>query len=133
VTKILHPLFSQVAKCISSPHFQIAERALFLWNNDAVTKYTNDHREKIVPILYPALNANTQKHWNPTVHSLAFNVTRMFMEMDVALWDKVSQKHVEQQKLEKQKKLIRASKWDKLKKSAEIRRRKMETPVSSQK
>jgi len=133
VTKMLHPLFSQVAKCVASPHFQIAERALFLWNNDAVATYTNEHREKILPILYPALNANTQMHWNATVHSLAFNIIRMFMEMDVALWDQVSKKYDEQEKREKQKKQMRASKWVKLRQSAELRKRKMETALSSQK
>jgi len=133
VTKMLHPLFSQVAKCVASPHFQIAERALFLWNNDAVATYTNEHREEILPILYPALNANTQMHWNATVHSLAFNIIRMFMEMDVALWDQVSKKHDEQEKREKEKKQRRASKWDKLRQSADRRRMKTRTAGSSQK
>lgn len=28
------PLFRCIAKCVGSAHFQVAERALFLWNND---------------------------------------------------------------------------------------------------
>jgi len=133
VTKMLHPLFSRVAKCVESPHFQVAERALFLWNNDAVATYTNQHRKEILPILYPALNANTQMHWNATVHSLAFNIIRMFMEMDVALWDQVSKDYDEKLKKVKHRKQVRASKWDKLRQSAELRRRKIGTAVSSQK
>jgi len=133
VTKMMRPLFTQVAKCVVSPHFQVAERALFLWNNDAVAQYTNEHREKILPILYPALNANTQMHWNATVHSLAFNIIRMFMEMDVALWEQVSKNHEETQKLEKQRVEARVSKWDKLRQSADFRSRERETAKSSQK
>merc|ERR1719397_1211525 len=53
VTKMLIPLFTQVAVCVSSPHFQVAERALFLWNNDAVAQFTNEHRVQVLPILYP--------------------------------------------------------------------------------
>lgn len=34
VDTILEPLFKCVSKCVGSPHFQVAERALFLWNND---------------------------------------------------------------------------------------------------
>lgn len=30
---VMKPLFRQIAKCLNSSHFQVAERALFLWNN----------------------------------------------------------------------------------------------------
>jgi hypothetical protein len=32
--KVAVPLFHTVSRCINSPHFQVAERALFLWNNE---------------------------------------------------------------------------------------------------
>lgn len=31
---IIEPLFRGISKCVGSYHFQVAERALFLWNND---------------------------------------------------------------------------------------------------
>lgn len=124
VTKMLVPLFTQIAQCVSSPHFQVAERALFLWNNDAVAQFTNEHRKEILPILYPALNSNTSHHWNATVHSLAFNIIRMFMEMDIALWDKVSKNHEEEEKKKKLQQQRRTSKWETLKKKAELQRLK---------
>lgn len=31
--QVMKPLFRQVAQCLNSSHFQVAERALFLWNN----------------------------------------------------------------------------------------------------
>ncbi|KAF3830856.1 hypothetical protein GH733_002094 [Mirounga leonina] len=34
--KIMEPLFRQLAKCVSSPHFQVAERALYYWNNETI-------------------------------------------------------------------------------------------------
>eukprot|EP00495_Collosphaeridae_sp_1-RS-2012_P001227 TRINITY_DN127_c0_g1_i2.p1 TRINITY_DN127_c0_g1~~TRINITY_DN127_c0_g1_i2.p1 ORF type:complete len:260 (+),score=27.77 TRINITY_DN127_c0_g1_i2:172-951(+) len=124
VTKMLIPLFTQVAVCVSSPHFQVAERALFLWNNDAVAQFTNEHRVQVLPILYPALNVSTQAHWNSTVHSLAFNIIRMFMEMDVSLWDQVSKNHELEQKEKEEKRLAQVSKWDKLRKKATASREK---------
>ncbi|XWS63796.1 hypothetical protein CRYUN_Cryun06bG0132800 [Craigia yunnanensis] len=30
------PLFHQITRCLSSSHFQVAERALYLWNNDLI-------------------------------------------------------------------------------------------------
>jgi len=117
VTKMVEPLFRQIAKCVASPHFQVAERALFLWNNDAVAQFTNEHRVKILPILFPALNSNTQ-HWNATVNSLAFNIIRMFMEMDITLWDKVSKAADAEARKTAELKKKRTSKWDALKSRA---------------
>merc|ERR1712066_502255 len=117
VTKMVDPLFRQIAKCVASPHFQVAERALFLWNNDAVAQFTNEHREKILPILYPALNQNTQ-HWNATVNSLAFNIIRMFMEMDITLWDKVSKAADAEARNTAELKKKRSNRWDALKSRA---------------
>ena len=34
--KVMVPLFNQLTKCVSSPHFQVAERALYYWNNESV-------------------------------------------------------------------------------------------------
>ena len=34
--KVMVPLFNQLAKCVSSPHFQVAERALYYWNNEYI-------------------------------------------------------------------------------------------------
>merc|ERR1719410_1354674 len=114
VTKMVEPLFRQIAKCVASPHFQVAERALFLWNNDAVAQFTNEHRVKILPILFPALNSNTQ-HWNATVNSLAFNIIRMFMEMDITLWDKVSKAADAESRKTAELKKKRSNKWETLK------------------
>ena len=29
--KVMVPLFKRIAACVSSPHFQVAERALYFW------------------------------------------------------------------------------------------------------
>lgn len=63
-----------------------------MWNNEYISSLTTDFRKRILPILYPALHANSKKHWNSTVHSLTFNVIRMFMEMDSDLFDSRSKK-----------------------------------------
>jgi len=126
VTKVLHPLFSQVARCVESPHFQVSERALFLWNNETIAQYTNEHREQVLPIIFPSLNVITNKHWNSTVHSLACNIVRQFMEMDIGLWDKMAKEHEEINKKMEKKVLDRKSNWDTLRQSAEVKRRRLE-------
>ncbi|KAJ1566305.1 Serine/threonine-protein phosphatase 2A 56 kDa regulatory subunit delta isoform, partial [Cladochytrium tenue] len=48
--KIQVPLFQQIARCVSSPHFQVAERALYYWNNDYIINLIGDNAGVILPI-----------------------------------------------------------------------------------
>ena len=54
---LVPPLFRRLAAAIASPHFQVAERALFLWHNEYISHLIAQHRDEILPILYPVLSA----------------------------------------------------------------------------
>jgi len=84
---VMKDLFTQVARCIGSPHFQVAERALFLWNNEYIVSLIAQSRSDILPIVFHALYNNSREHWNQTVHGLTCNVVKLFMEMDPKLFD----------------------------------------------
>uniref|UniRef100_A0A3B3ZDY3 Serine/threonine protein phosphatase 2A regulatory subunit n=1 Tax=Periophthalmus magnuspinnatus TaxID=409849 RepID=A0A3B3ZDY3_9GOBI len=62
--KVQEPLFRQLAKCVSSPHFQVAERALYYWNNEYIMSLISDNAAKILPIMFPALYRNSKTHWD---------------------------------------------------------------------
>jgi len=83
-------LFQRIALCVGSPHFQVAERALFLWNNEYIVSLIAAARDKILPVVFDALYTNSRQHWNSTVHGLTCNVVKLFMEMDSKLFDEVS-------------------------------------------
>ena len=53
------------AVCASA---QVAERTLFLWNNETVVVRITEHRDRVIPIVFGALTENTAGHWNSTVH-----------------------------------------------------------------
>ncbi|KAJ1411008.1 Protein phosphatase 2A, regulatory B subunit, B56 [Sesbania bispinosa] len=84
--RVMVPLFWRIGCCINSLHFQVAERALFLWNNDHIVNLIAHNRQVILPIIFPALERNSQSHWNPAVLNLTHNVRKMFMEMDEKLF-----------------------------------------------
>lgn len=63
-SKVMEPLFRQLAKCVSSPHFQVAERALYYWNNEYIMSLISDNAARILPIMFPALYRNSKSHWN---------------------------------------------------------------------
>ncbi|XP_059666032.1 serine/threonine protein phosphatase 2A 57 kDa regulatory subunit B' beta isoform-like [Cornus florida] len=89
------PLFRQIGRCLNSSHFQVAERALFLWNNEHIVSLIAQNRHVIFPIIFEALERNMQGHWNQAVHGLTANVRRMFLEMDTVLFEECQRQYVE--------------------------------------
>ncbi|KAK6778697.1 hypothetical protein RDI58_025415 [Solanum bulbocastanum] len=89
------PLFRQIARCLNSPHFQVAERALFLWNNEHIVGLIAQNRNVIFPIIFDALQKNIDNHWNQAIHGLTVNVRKMFMEMDADLFDECQRQYSE--------------------------------------
>eukprot|EP00741_Cyanophora_paradoxa_P008167 tig00001265_g7904.t1 len=120
--KIMEPLFKQIARCLNSPHFQVAERALFLWNNEYIVSLVAQNRQRVLPIVFGALQLNIngalqnniKAHWNTTVHNLTYNVQKLFMEMDSGLFDECARKWKEQQETEKSRLNNRKKSWEKL-------------------
>eukprot|EP00002_Diphylleia_rotans_P041191 TRINITY_DN995_c1_g1_i5.p2 TRINITY_DN995_c1_g1~~TRINITY_DN995_c1_g1_i5.p2 ORF type:complete len:241 (-),score=53.22 TRINITY_DN995_c1_g1_i5:448-1170(-) len=90
-------LFHQLAKCLGSPNFQVAEKALFLWNNEYIVSLIAENRKVILPLIFGSLFKNSKSHWNPSIHSLTYNVLKVFMEMDSALFDECSNKYKAEQ------------------------------------
>lgn len=93
--KCMVPLFRQIASCLSSSHFQVAERALYLWNNDHIENLIRQNRKVILPIIFPALEKNGCNHWNQVVQNLTVNVRKIFSEIDPELFDECLQKFKE--------------------------------------
>jgi hypothetical protein len=91
--KIQVPLFQQLARCIESQHFQVAERALYFWNNEYVVNLMGDNVQVILPIVFNSLYENSKNHWNPTIHTLVYNALKLFMEINPAFFDLVSNEH----------------------------------------
>jgi len=112
--KIQDRLFRRISKCIMSPHFQVAERVLFLWNNDYIVKLINSNRQVLFPIVVGALYKNSKHHWNGTVHGLTYNVLKLLMEADPTLFDECSAKHRDAGNQDPADDEERKKKWDKL-------------------
>lgn len=62
--KIQEQLFRQLARCVNSQHFQVAERALYYWNNEYIVNLMGDNIAVILPLVFPALYQNSKTHWN---------------------------------------------------------------------
>ncbi|OII72755.1 protein phosphatase 2A regulatory B subunit [Cryptosporidium andersoni] len=102
IEPILVPIFERLAFCIQSPHFHVAERVLYLWNNEVIVNLINTYKGEIYPVLVKALASQNKKiHWNSTVHGLTFVVNKVLAETDPALFAQITEKNnVEIQKSE---------------------------------
>ena len=87
---------------------QVAERALYFWNNEYIMSLIEENNQVIMPIMFPALyrykpSLNfdmwttmlwwypalriSKEHWNQTIVALVYNVLKTFMEMNSRLFD----------------------------------------------
>ncbi|KAL1564265.1 serine/threonine protein phosphatase 2A 57 kDa regulatory subunit B' theta isoform-like [Salvia divinorum] len=108
------PLFRQIGRCMSSSHFQVAERALFLWNNDHIENLIKQNRRVILPIIFPALEKNARNHWNQAVHSLTLNVRKIFSDVDPELFEECLLKFQEDEGRDEEDKVKREATWRRL-------------------
>ncbi|KAK6119465.1 hypothetical protein DH2020_046793 [Rehmannia glutinosa] len=118
--KIMVPLFWRLGRCINSYHFQVAERALFLWNNDQVINLIAHNRQVILPIVFPALEANAQNHWNQAVLNLTLNVRKMLAEMDDTLFLACISNYKEEQERKNSEVEKRKEIWERLENAASL-------------
>lgn len=105
------PLFRRIAHCLTSLHFQVSERALFLWNNDHIENLIKQHRKVILPIIFPALERNARNHWNQAVHSLSLNIRKIFYDLDPELFKECLHKFQEDELKEDEIKSRREATW----------------------
>ncbi|KAG5039931.1 hypothetical protein JHK82_012083 [Glycine max] len=127
------PLFRQISCCLSSSHFQtaletqlsenvvvwatekmVAERALFLWNNDHIETLIKQNHKIILPIVLPALEHNARNHWNQAVQSLTINVRKIFVDTDPEFYEECMIKVRENEAQEKDMKSKREARWKRL-------------------
>ncbi|KAI9731904.1 MAG: Serine/threonine-protein phosphatase 2A 56 kDa regulatory subunit delta isoform [Cirrosporium novae-zelandiae] len=117
--KVQEPLFNQLAKSVASPHFQVAERALYFWNNEYFCNLVSDNVEVILPIMFAPLYENSKGHWNRTIHGMVYNAMKLFMEINPTLFDECSHEYNEAQNSLEERQQIRQDKWDKLAEQAQ--------------
>ena len=99
----------------------MAERALFLWNNDHIENLVKQNMKVILPIIFPALEKNARQHWNQAVQSLTLNVRKIFSDSDPELFDECLLKFQEDEAREKEMKLKREATWKRLEEIAAMK------------
>ncbi|CAE7216122.1 unnamed protein product [Rhizoctonia solani] len=109
--KIQEHLFRQLARCVNSQHFQVAERALYYWNNEYIVNLMGDNIGVILPLVFPALYQNSKTHWNRTIHGMVYNALKLFMEINPELFEQCVQNFKHDRQVEQQKAVDHYENW----------------------
>ncbi|GFP94078.1 serine/threonine protein phosphatase 2a 57 kDa regulatory subunit b' theta isoform [Phtheirospermum japonicum] len=99
----------------------VAERALFLWNNDHIENLIKQNRKVILPIIFPSLEKNARGHWNQAVQSLTLNVRKIFSDVDPELFEECLLKFQEDEAQEDEVKKKRETTWKRLEEIATVK------------
>ncbi|XP_078034449.1 serine/threonine-protein phosphatase regulatory subunit widerborst isoform X2 [Augochlora pura] len=129
--KIQEPLFRQIARCVSSPHFQVAERALYFWNNEYIMSLIEENNHVIMGIMFPALYRISKEHWNSTIIALVYNVLKTFMEMNSRLFDELTASYKSERQKERKREKERDEMWKKLNELEVVQRNALTATSSS--
>ncbi|XP_031437024.1 serine/threonine-protein phosphatase 2A 56 kDa regulatory subunit alpha isoform [Clupea harengus] len=112
--KVEEPLFKQISRCVANPHFQVAERALYFWNNEYILSLIEENIDKVLPIMFGSLYRISKEHWNPTIVALVYNVLKSLMEMNSTLFDELTASYKAERQREKKKEQEREELWKQL-------------------
>lgn len=127
--KIMVPLFEKLAQCISSPHFQVAERALYFWHNEYLMSLVNENASKLIPLIFPALYRNGKMHWNRSIHTLVFHALKILSDMNQQIFDECSSRYRAEVQKENKAKMEREQTWAKLEAMARKNPISKEVPI----
>ncbi|XP_002127811.2 serine/threonine-protein phosphatase 2A 56 kDa regulatory subunit beta isoform [Ciona intestinalis] len=111
--KVQEDIFLRLAKCIKCEHFQVAERALYFWDNEYIVSLIEVSAAQILPLVLSSLIGVSNHHWNKTITSLAANILKNFMSGNQKFFTKMvmtmkSKKQSEKERAERSKELWRS-------------------------
>jgi len=129
-------LFKKIAEAISSTHFQIAEKALSLWNNEYILSLVADNIEVLLPLIFPALYHDAKSHWNKAIRSMAYTSIKLFMDINEIVFGQVIEEYkkkrlkeslLREQRVQTWKTLLETVDPEALKKASEVHYAKSES------
>ncbi|XP_059654917.1 serine/threonine protein phosphatase 2A 57 kDa regulatory subunit B' beta isoform-like [Cornus florida] len=125
----LAPLIcTQITKCFNSCNSQVAERALYVWNNEQFIKMVSQSTEEVFPVIVAGVEKNLKIHWSQSVQQLTENVKVMLEETEPGLYSKCLQEIERQEFAAGQEEMKRKEKWERIEIVAAARSQFLQQP-----
>lgn len=116
--KLALPLCTQITRCFNSWNSQVAERALYVWNNEHFVKMASMAMEEVFPIVVEGMERNLKWHWSKSVCQLTANLKVMLEEMDQILYSKCLEEINHRESVARQAEIKRKETWDRIEMAA---------------
>ncbi|KAJ4774917.1 Serine/threonine protein phosphatase 2A 57 kDa regulatory subunit B' beta isoform [Rhynchospora pubera] len=101
--KMAVPLCSRITRCLTSCNSQVAERALYIWNNEKFIKLTSNVINEILPLVVAGMESNLNLHWSKSVQQVTTIVKTMLEGMYPDLYSKcIQQLRLQEVQLQKE-------------------------------
>lgn len=110
---VKEPLFNTIAACIASQHFQVAERTLYMWNNEKLARGIFHHQRAslLLPFVYAPLHRNAQSHWNSNVETMSQSILKMYADEDPGTHNTCAMRFQQQEARLDQKRTDAEARW----------------------
>ncbi|CAI9769787.1 unnamed protein product [Fraxinus pennsylvanica] len=112
------PLCKQITRCLNSCNSQVAERALYIWNNEQFVKMASQDIEEVFPIVVEGMEKNLKWHWSQSVQQLTENVQEMLEEMEPSLYSKCLSQLDLRESATNQEEMRRKQRWESIEEAA---------------
>ncbi|XP_066394734.1 serine/threonine protein phosphatase 2A 57 kDa regulatory subunit B' alpha isoform-like [Miscanthus floridulus] len=87
--KLAVPICSRIARCVSSYSSQVAEGALYVWNNERFVELATASpgvMEKILPAFVASVESNLELHWSKCVQQVTASVKSLLQQVTPDLY-----------------------------------------------
>ncbi|XP_039274797.2 serine/threonine-protein phosphatase 2A 56 kDa regulatory subunit alpha isoform-like [Styela clava] len=88
-TKNQNLILKQLSKCITSHHFQVAERSLYFFDNEYIMSLVEVNADECFPLVLHCLKSISLEHWNMSISTLAATVLQTFKDSNPDVFYKV--------------------------------------------
>ncbi|XP_047046515.1 serine/threonine protein phosphatase 2A 57 kDa regulatory subunit B' alpha isoform-like [Lolium rigidum] len=85
------PICNRIARCATSCSSQVAERALYVWNNERFLEMATSGEgtmERILPAFVASIEANLEQHWSKCVQQVTASVKTLLQQVAPELYDR---------------------------------------------
>ncbi|KAL3730909.1 hypothetical protein ACJRO7_027861 [Eucalyptus globulus] len=112
--KLALPLCTHVTRCSNSLNSQVAERALYMWNNEHFVKMVLLALDDVFPVVVEGMEKNLKRHWSSSVRQLTEKVKEMLEEMDPVLYYKCILEMEHRESTARKEEVKRMEKWERI-------------------
>lgn len=119
--KLAVPICSRIARCVSSCNSQVAERALYVWNNERFLEMASAGSgvmEKILPAFVSSVESNLDLHWSKCVQQVTASVKGLLEQVAPELYARCVDDLAARRSGAEMEAVVRGARWRRLEMAA---------------